>query len=579
MIIKKFTTKDKGEIELGKFNVLIGPNNTGKSQSLRDIHDKMVNQNARTTIITDLEFAKPDTFNDLMLGLEISDDPNNINQSLIKGIQPNLSGGDQIGVNLQSLEQQFDQSENIRFIQGSIGRFRVSYLDAGSRLEVVKQKPSGSPEAVPQNLLQALLDDTTQKNEIALNKIFEDTFGKEIKLDYSGRQHVCLRVAKKFEEIPKHISKAYTVLNKYHKIDTEGDGYKSFAGVVLSTLISEGRIILLDEPEAFLHPAQARKLGAWLAQYSNKVPGQIVVATHNANFLSGILSSNQNVNIFRLNRDGDKTTYTLISPDSTKKLANSPILSSQRVLEAVFHNGVVVCESDADRSIYQSVANIIFDNQNLLFIHAYNKQTIWQVVELLKKANIPVIAVTDIDILNSKTEIERLIKALNETCPNDYLKRVEKICKAVEGMSENEQLKNLKSIVEELHLQLEKDEHTLSGAKAALNRISKEASKWSEIKKHGVKKMPVGTKNTAKTIIQKAKNFGLFIVPYGELESWMNLKTRRKNVWVVKALKKIQNKKCSAKLEGFIKEILIKMGEDTTSHRIAGSRQRRADIN
>lgn len=562
MQINKFTTKNKQEVVLGKFNVLIGPNNTGKSQSLRDIHDQMVNRSSRTTIITNLEIEKPNTFDDLIVGLEISDDPNNIDQSIIKGIQPNLSGGDRIGVNLKPLKQQFDQSSNIEAILGIFGKFRVSYLDAGSRLEVVKEKPSGSPEAVSENLLQALLDDTTQKNEIALNKIFKETFNKEIKLDYSGRQHVCLRVAKEFEEIPKHISKAYAVFNKYNKIDNEGDGYKSFAGVVLSTLISEGRIILLDEPEAFLHPAQARKLGAWLSQYSNKVPGQIVVATHNANFLSGILSSNQDVNIFRLNRDGNKTTYSLISPESTKKLANSPILSSQRVLEAVFHNGVVVCESDSDRSVYQSVANIIFNNQNLLFIHAHNKQTIWQVVELLKKANIPVVAITDIDILNSKTEIERLIKSFNKTCPKKYLERVEKVIKAVEGMSENEQLKNLKFIVEELHLQLGKNEHTLSGAKAALNRIIKEASKWSEIKRYGVKMMPKGTKNTTKNLIQEAKSYGLFIVPYGELESWMSLKTRRKNAWIIQALSRIHNKKCSTKLINFIKEILKTMGED-----------------
>ena len=130
-------------------------------------------------------------------------------------------------------------------------------------------------------------------------------------------------------------------------LDTQGDGFRSFVGVVLSLLMSKGRIVLLDEPEAFLHPAQARQLGHWIAEHSKHSAEQVIVATHNSSFLSGILASDQAVNIFRLNRKGDRTTYTLIPSKATADLAKSPILSSQRVLESVFYKGVVVCEADA----------------------------------------------------------------------------------------------------------------------------------------------------------------------------------------------------------------------------------------
>ena len=55
-------------------------------------------------------------------------------------------------------------------------------------------------------------------------------------------------------------------MRQFQTLDEQGDGFRSYVGVVLSVLLSEGRTILLDEPEAFLHPMQARRLGAWLAE-------------------------------------------------------------------------------------------------------------------------------------------------------------------------------------------------------------------------------------------------------------------------------------------------------------------------
>lgn len=564
MKIKSLTIKNGNKINIGKFTVLVGPNNVGKSQTLRDIHSKMMGGiDARTTLVEEIEFEKPTNFNDLFYGLKVVQDPNNINQHIVRGIQSSLRKGEQIGINLEGFKNQFESQSNLNFTLGNIRKFRVSYLDASSRLLVAQSATSYNPHTgPPQNLLQGLFGASVDI-ENKLRETFRNTFKMDILLDYSGMTQLTLRVAKKFEDIPEDPRKAYPILEKYHLLDTQGDGYRSFVGVVLSLLLSEGRIILLDEPEAFLHPAQAKLLGFWIAEHSKKVPSQIIVATHNANFLSGILSSNQKVDIFRLNRIGDDTTYNRITSEATSKLAKSPLLSSQRVLEAIFYRGVVVCEADPDRCVYQTVAVKELNNQNILFIHAHNKQTIKDVVKVLKQATIPVYAIIDIDILNSESDLKNIIESLNNgDIPNDILEMREKIANSIEGVNEEIILDKLEQNIIEFLGQIKENKHTLSGARGAMNRIRKETSKWSDIKKFGINGLPEKEQTMAKNLIIKVKQNGLFIVPVGELEGWLDLGTRQKNKWIVLALEALHQDKCSNELEAFIKEILEFMGEE-----------------
>lgn len=558
MRITKLTTKEDNYIELRAFTVLVGPNNVGKSQTLRDIYLKMASgRDARTTIISDVELKKPSKFENLLEGLKVIKHPTNVGTYQIRGIQPNLASGDTINVNIESLKKQFDNQDSIDFTLGNLSKFRVSYLDAASRLQVARSSGSYNPHThPPQNLLQGLFG-ADLGEETKLRDVFRRIFGMDIRLDYSGMTQLTLRLAKEFPEIPGDPREAYPILSEFPRLDEQGDGFRSFVGVVLSLLLSKGRVVLLDEPEAFLHPAQARQLGFWLAEHSRSSPGQILVATHNANFLTGILSSEQSVDIYRLNREGDVTTYTLISSEATSKLAKSPLLSSQRVLEAIFYKGVVVCEADADRAVYQTVAAREHDIQDILFIHAHNKQTIPRVVSLLKDASIPVCAITDIDAMNSSTVLTELASALDSGADLKHLLELrEAIAIAIEGEDEASVFVRLGQLVEELLSQLKRKEHSLSGARGALGRIRKESSKWSEVKRRGVSGIPDEVQSQANDLISVAKQSGLFIVPVGELESWLDLGTSQKNRWIVLALEALHNDQCPDELKQFVGEVL-----------------------
>lgn len=444
MKVDYLENKNGQQIRLNKFTVLVGPNNVGKTRTLRDIHEHFTKgENAQPIILEKLGTSKPEDFEDIISGLNITDDPNTVGMRRIVGIGSKLTKSERVRFRVEHIERQFEQSTDLSFSFGNIAKFRITYLDADSRLNVAKKTNAYNPyEDTPGNLLQALYK--SEEVEDKLRKAFKVCFDKDIRLDYSGNQ-LRLRIADEFEDIPEDPRKAFPILKKYQTLDDQGDGYKSFVGVVLSLLLSKDRLILLDEPEAFLHPAQARQLGYWIADHASEIGGQIIIATHNSSFLSGILASKQDADIFRLNREDDDTTYNLMPASATKDLAKSRLLSSQRVLDAIFHRGVIVCEGDSDRIVYQTVATKELNNNSFVLVHAHNKQSIPTVVKLLKGASIPVRAVPDLDIVNSDKLIELAEIFEHEEEVLAEIKDLRQIlCKDIENADKEKQLEKFK---------------------------------------------------------------------------------------------------------------------------------------
>lgn len=553
MKLNKFITKDGEEIRLGKFTLLVGPNNVGKSQTLKDIHKKLVKgHEAETTLVSTIEIDRPDSFDDLFLDLDVKTDDVNVGLHTIDGVTSNSDGNSLLRFKVEDQRRQFERFDNLDFTFLGLSKFRVFYMDSESRLKIASKTNNFIPsETSPKNLLQALYGSLGEFDE-KLKGAFKSTFGMDIKLDYSSGLELRLAVSKEFEEIPEDPRTAFPIMKKYPSIEIQGDGFRSFVAVILSLLLSKDKVVLLDEPEAFLHPEQSRRLGKWISDHASDFPCQILVATHNANFLSGLLSGEQSADIYRLNRSNDVTKFHKITSEATQALSKSPILSSQRVLEGIFSKGVVVCESDSDRIIYNAVSIHEHNNQEILYIHAHNKQTIKDVVKLLKDASIPTVAVIDIDLLNSESDLSNAISSFNQNYDQSNLLNLRKeLGTHIESVPESQILSDLVLSVSELLDQLNNDEHVLSGARGALNRIRSESTKWANLKKNGVESLNSPYKGKAEEIISACKEFGLFIVPVGELEGWMSLGVR-KNRWTLPALEKITNNQCSTNLKEFV---------------------------
>lgn len=550
-------TTDSEKVQLGAITIFVGANNSGKSQTLRDIREKMTNSGINPVIIRDFDFEIPDTIDVLLDGIGREKSSLSTEHIRISGVGANLLSPEMVDIHLPSLEN--DIKTNKHSVLTNIGKFRIANLDSSTRLNLISTSSSFNPNtASPSNLLQSLYKD--RQNERIMQDAFKEAFDMDIKLDYSELMSFCLRIAKELPIIPEDPRNASLITQSLQKIDMQGDGFKSFAGIILGLLFSVDKIVLLDEPEAFLHPAQARFLGKWIVDNSELFRGQLLISTHSSNFLNGVLSGSKQVDIYRLNRQNNVTEYNLLPPSAIDKLTKHPVLSSQRVVDAIFYKGVVVCEADSDRAIYQSVASINHhSNQEVLFIHAHNKQTLRIIAKLLKESKIPTVTIADIDILNSKKDFTDLVEALTTKSIKSYLMEMRNnIADAIaEINNESKLFEQAKDTLANLLQRINNDNKlTLSEIKSECNNLKKALTSWKEIKNKGIEGFAGENKVTASELINKVKEYGLFIAPVGELEGWMNLGVKQKNRWITEALTEVYEGNASKELIFFVKEVL-----------------------
>lgn len=119
----------------------------------------------------------------------------------------------------------------------------------------------------------------------------------------------------------------------------------------------------------------------------------------------GCIQSGAPVNIVRLTYRGGVATARVLPSAEILELMRHPLLRSTGVLSGLFYEFVVVTESDADRAFYQEVNERLLQFKpewgipNCLFINAQNKQTIQTIIRPLRQLGIPAVGIVDVDVL------------------------------------------------------------------------------------------------------------------------------------------------------------------------------------
>lgn len=516
VFLKNITFNDDTKLSLNYNSVIVftGANNSGKSQVLRDVETGLDNSNSFPTIVI-----------------------KNIEYDFLGNIDETTFLRERFKVNQDGYYEAFESGgifdkstlhncwEN-RTFYGGFHLLFIKRLSTERRLTSSNAlQRNNHPERNPIYKLN-------QRESLAqkLSEYFRQAFGSDLVVNRNDMQTIPLHTGQAPDKTAFTIAEQdeyYSQVNQLPKLQDQGDGMRSFASILLDTFTSEYSITLIDEPEAFLHPPQARLLGKMLAN-NNPNDRQLLISTHSEDFLQGLLDANsENVTVIRINRDSSINRMSVLQNNKIKKLWSNPILRYSNILSGLFHEKVVVCESDYDCLFYQAIIDAIYEHKNeiapdILFTHCGGKTRIKDVVNALKAVNVPVVAICDFDLLNAK----KIFKSIT----------------AAFGIDWNVTLSAAMKIIYD-----------------SMNaKNSGENNAWNQIKKVG-KSGFIGNEPAAYEKVEAAcKSAGLFVVPVGEMECFDKTANKEKKEWVYHVLENY-DLATEAKLEEarkFVQEIV-----------------------
>ena len=312
---------------------------------------------------------------------------------------------------------------------------------------------------------------------------------------------------------------------------------RSFASVVLHLLApTTPSILLLDEPEAFLHPPQARLLGEIIA--TERPPrAQLIVATHSPDVLNGLINVvSDHLQILRMRRDGNINRIRKLDKGLVKQLSEDPLMTYSNVLSGVFHERVIVCESDADCMFYSSILNlpdVHGERQpDVLFVHASGKHRMASLAGILSALDVPVDVIADIDVLREENVLESLVTALGgDWCT--VQPRASSVRLAIEQAGPSKTSEDIISEVKEVLDVVPSGDAFPSSRRTEIQRILRSSSRWDAVKESGEAAIPRGQPTQQfQELMEACKVFGLWIVPVGELEGFCRPIGRKGPTWL-----------------------------------------------
>lgn len=500
-----FSGGNKFQLHENEKIILVGPNNSGKSEALREIITICQSgKKERSIVVTDLEISKAGNLNDLKQFLE--------NEAV-------YVDGNYRYHNWQIHESHIQFWNNEYLIHSLLPGF-IKNIAANDRLSVCNQQNSISPgdqKSKPQHILY---DDEMLMKKI--NCLFRRAFGKDLMFDFRGGSKLPIHVG----EFPSNQGLVDRVSDPYIKavrqnplLDKQGDGMKSYTGILFEAIVTNLDITLIDEPEAFLHPPQMRKLGETL---SSEVRGQLIVATHSSDILRGFLEGTRgNVRILRIRREGDVNIVTEASAEIIKELWEKPDLRYSNALEGVFHEQTIICEDDSDCRLINSIADHLSMSlaeqwQDTAYVPTGGKHGIPKIASVLRQIGVPVKAVFDIDFLSERSLVQSTVDAFGGKW-NEIEPMWSRLDSAVRGGIKPKSVPEIKSQIISI---LNNSEHQAL-PKADIIEVMKQGKSWSEVKRYGVRGIPKGdAQHYFNSLRNSLENIGIYLVPVGEVENF-----------------------------------------------------------
>lgn len=504
------------EVDLSSVTVFVGPNNSGKSRALQEIESWMRHaQPPKGLVVKSIEFEawEQKAIESEIEALEVEPDLNESLQPdhiLVSKLNPQNNASIRTQIHKSALVQQAQNPNGNRNRYATFLSMFTLKLDGTNRLALVNPQDAGDLQKTAPNHIAHLFVDNAARER--LRKIVHEAFGRHLVVDPTDIGKLRFRLSSRAPHDESEEKGWDSRAQRFHgdamPIADASDGVKAFVGMLSTMIAGDPKVTLIDEPEAFLHPALSAKLGKEVAAALGTSDRRAFVSTHSASFLMGCVQSGVGVNIVRVTYDHHLATARLLRRDELAHLMRNPLLRSVGVLNALFYNAVVVTESDADRAFYQEINERLLAANDpraivgCLFLNAQNKQTVWDIVKPLRNLGIPAAGVVDIDVLKEGGTV------WNKPLQGAFIPPLS-------------------------HPALQTERGALLQAFKASGKDMK--------REGGVSLLSASDQEACRNLFSKLSDYGVFVVERGELESWLPMlgANTNKSTWLLTIFEKM----------------------------------------
>lgn len=474
--------------------ILVGPNNSGKSLGLREIESWCMGENIETKVVDSINLDLPADINEAQDLLKVFKSSPPKGQAVAPGqvwvSQHTLKGNDSFTqqVELQTFDKRIGQAlsgGDNQYLRAVLLKLYTVRLDGRTRFELSDPKPSGDLQSAPTNHLWSLFKDDEAREQV--RKLGVEAFDLHFVIDPTGMQQFRIRMSERSPKTKTEEQALDEVARTFHSnaelVSDLSDGVQAFTGLASAVHSLPHRILLIDEPEAFLHPPLARRLGNHLSEVASAGNANLLVSTHSAEFVMGCVESEAPTTIVRLTYDKGVASARSLAPNDVNAIMKDPLLRSTKAIQALFHRAAVVAEADTDRAFYdevnQRLQRVDRGVDDCLFVNAQNWQTIARVIDPLRKLGVPAAAILDLDTVAASEAWTPFYRAA--------------------GLDES-------------------SKKAMETARATARTSLKKSKTY---KKDGLDGLGAADRAKVESFIGMAAKYGLFVVEVGELESWL----------------------------------------------------------
>ena len=534
VVIKKIKFNDNTEIELSNDDIVVfvGANNVGKSRALKDIKNDILESSSKKVIVDEIEYQDTN-FEEINM---MNYFKNNFE------LGPN---GYDIAVDVNYTYNYNEHNfQNVKSGDKHFYKVLFSFLSTESRLNMTAPiSYSFIKDKLSFGIMRKLERDI--KSITKLNDILFSCFGKKIDISEGLWQGAVSKLYKfgTKDEIDKSVSadtrEARCLLEALENLDDQGDGIRSAVAILASLITTTHSLYLIDEPETFLHPPQARILGRNIVDLSQNK--QCFISTHNIDLLRGMLEKDYaRIKIIKINRTDNVNEFHVLDNDSIKVISNDKNLKYSNILNGLFYNAVVLCENESDCKFYSALLEKIDSDcyQNTLFCAVGGKDQFKIIIPLLNKLKINFLVIADLDLINNRDKLKDLINSIEDNKYNQISSIHNDFLNMFESGADNQVKKQ--SVIKEEILSFITDAPYMSDETASkIRQVLKNISHLKLLKNCCKSCLPAGEcVQKYNQIIYFLNESNIFVVECGEIERFITEIDGHGSLWVEEVFKK-----------------------------------------